>query len=445
MNDIPAETNYPVQIKTPEVNFDKEFTISLDAAAKKESKEMDRDDRNQERMFQLRELFLQSPSGEKYKWVPYAIEAFARIQRSTWGPYIGTIEAINIDPQTKTVRILTEGDGNSNNGFEVSLDDLSNHSLEYQLDHIEQETPLEGPIPYSAAMQKEVAQLEGSIAHSWNLITRASRHIAAGRKNIGPLSMRVNAVGTSMLIGAPVGVGIYLDGKGGRSKWTAIKLRAHELPFTDHERNLLQLARNCHRPKDRQVAQFENLMAGIQNYAHEYLKRTQGDFHFKSKSAFKKWAASLRDKVLNMSPEYLLAQKLLDNSSANLGDHARKYIKLSDKVQIQVFEEKGTFSEKNPFECTELPEEMNEQLQQAYQELAEIVASLMELLQENSEIITSMLPEPEEVTGSKEHIREMQRKSVEQCRIKIRETLTQLPDLKEKTSKALEMKLKKEE
>ena len=352
---------------------------------------------NQKQMFALREMFLANPQGKTFAWIPHAIEAYIRSRRSDLLPDFGAIRGIEVDlGKEGKVRIITEGEVVA--PFEISIEELTNYSIEWMLDRLDEEGTVK-PVAYSPEMQKSVAALSQDAQHRWDLITRASRHIAEGRDQYGDKKIRCGGVGSDML-SPPNGVGVFVDVGGGRANFSSVKVTGRDVPFTDYEYRMLQLVSSCN--------DFRHMgdAAGRLDLSLYVVSDALGKkFGFKYyPSAFGKFFENIRyqcTKAVAPDSDYVRAREVYRGiatvqkfaSYHHLQDTAHPE-RLMHVGQMHVFEGKYGYREQHPFELT--PDDNSPVLRTAgetWEKQKGMLAGALTLVAQNAETISRSIPQ----------------------------------------------------
>lgn len=361
--------------------FDGDFTIDLSACSIQEHKRQRAQDRNQERMYLLREAFAASPEGAKYKWLPHAIEAYIR---QTLGSNMlaedSPVKGLHVEPEKGRVLLVTEdqqvGFGGKEFAAELNLRELENFSAELLLNQLNEAHPLE-EINYSPEMQQAVEGLSASAKYRWEIIAQTAQHIAAGRTENQGNKYKVDRVAHDRGFGIPGGVGVFIESGPGGSMWSAVKVEFGDVPWTEEEKKWIEAASmvsSMSRTRG-SLLEFVNLVEDV----HSILD-TLGIFERKHGKLKKLWADITAG--LGRNVEHKIFTDLSEVYSRLLRyrvDNCR----VIDKVKATILKEKAAYSEENPFQCEELPLEMQEKLKEAAIELWGIIQDLAEILKEN--------------------------------------------------------------
>ncbi len=321
---------------------------------------------NQRRLFAIREYILKQDGGKEYAWLPQAMEALLRAQRSDFLPAVGRARGIQILPEMGVVRLMTLNHEGTVAPFDLRIDELRPYSLELAVAAAEQGKELP-PVNYTDEMAAAVAELPPEAALSWDLITRAAR--------TGDPDLLVKIVGSDLLFGTAEGVGVFVhNDRPDNSRWSLAKVTHEQVPMTRYEAKLLEQAKFLRNPQrsDPQLERFWYLVHDAFNTLkrapeHEfgYHQRTMGDA---IKLAWKKLRGN--------DPEYLCVEQL----RTLMIEDMRADRSVADDVSKYVLEHKGKFKTNAPFETQQLPPEIEKRLQATATETAVRYAKIAALL-----------------------------------------------------------------
>lgn len=300
------------------------------------------DTENQDRMFQLRKEFLKADPEGVYAWVPQAVEAYRRAQKSDLLPDLGVICAIGVNVDTDAVKIMTRSTEAGTVRFDLKLSELASYSLELMLGEAEKKLPVPA-FHYSGEMEAAIGSLSPSAQLRWELITRAAYLEARGNDKFAAKPVSSSR---SVLDGKLEGVGVFLKD---RSRFSLVKVIDQDVPMTPHEQELIsQISNlpNIHRD-DTPVKALLDLSDGLFYFLRDF-SEAQGTVSY------------LRDRLRGAFGK--------DNSVSVFNELSDLYVESetvkrdAQNVTIGVLEEileaKVTFSDDNPFELTKLSEPM---------------------------------------------------------------------------------------
>lgn len=339
---------------------------------------------NQQRMYELREALLQTPAGERYAWVPQAIEAYRRSANSDLLPDFGTIRSVEFDPATETVKIICavskEQAESSPRQFiaEVAIKELEQYSLERALSEAEQDQKL-SPIAYSEEMQQALAKLKPGARYRWDLVARTARSADLGYGNTSSGELSVRPAYFDLLAaagGAPVGVGATM--KNNRSEraqsFFLAKVTREEVPTTPAEKLALQAAFriNSIMTEPGPLRDFFNLACSISTTLVDYAKEQSG-------------AQRLADRVKSFFSDstFFALKSKLEIFIKKLMTHQTACFSLKNEVDAAIYQAKCNSKGEAPFEIEELPLELANRLDQAILRWAELINEFDQYMKEN--------------------------------------------------------------
>lgn len=296
------------------------------------------DAHNQERMFQLRREFLKAKATAAYAWIPQAVEAYRRGQKSDFLPDLGVIRAIGVSAASDNAKIITQSTDAGAFGFDLKLSELASYSLELMLGEAEKAEPVP-TFHYSGEMEATIGALSPSAQLRWELITRAAYLQARGNNKFAakPVSSSRSA-----LDGKLEGVGVFLKD---RSRFSLVKVIDQDVPMTPHEQELIsQISKlpNLHRD-DTPVKALLDLSDGLFYFLRDF-SEAQGTVSY------------LRDRLRGAFGK--------DNPVSVFAELSDLYVE-SEKVKMEIqnvtiavveeiLKAKVTFSADNPFELIKL-------------------------------------------------------------------------------------------
>ncbi len=323
---------------------------------------------NQRRLHAIREFILQQKGGADFAWLPQAMEAFLRSQRSDFLPAVGRARGIQILPEVGVVRLMTLNHEGTIAPFDLRIDELRPYSLELAVTAAEHGRELPA-INYTDEMATAVAGLSPESALSWDHITRAARS--------GDSELLVKGVGSDMMFGTAEGVGVFVHNNRPESgRWSLAKVTHDQVPTTAYERKLLEQAKFLSDPQhaDPRMAQFWSLvydafsaMKSAPEHEFSYHDRKITD---EIKLAWKKLRGN--------DPDYLFVEQLrtlmIEDMQADrsVAEDMRRYI----------FESKGKFKAAAPFETQNLPPDLENRFRATVTATAERYAKIAALLNE---------------------------------------------------------------
>ncbi|MBI4407573.1 MAG: hypothetical protein HY565_03685 [Candidatus Kerfeldbacteria bacterium] len=367
----PANVQQGFTVELPQHIAEIDETASRGTAATERS--------NQRRLFAIREYIAAQPGGAEFTWLPQAIEAFLRSQRSDFLPAIGRARAISIRPDLGVVTFVTQNEEGVLAPFDLRMADLKPYSLELIIAGAEakQELP---PITYSAEMVAARDTLSPDAKHRWDLITQAAR--------VSNDTIVVKPVTSDVMFGGAEGVGVFVhNDRPAASRWSLAKVTADDIPFTNQEQALLQQAEVVYDPArfDPTLHAFWDVVCKIT----DELKGTHG-IGLDHEDTWRDRVAQSWKKVTGSDPTYVAAVELRDLITHYLrcGD-AR--LTLRDAAYKVIMQGKSTYREVNPFETTVWPQELRVQMEQELNTSAELFAKLNAILFEKRGAIIALL------------------------------------------------------
>ncbi|MDD4351741.1 MAG: hypothetical protein PHU71_02030 [Candidatus Gracilibacteria bacterium] len=413
-----------------------EFTVMLNKFPEESFIGKDQEQINQFKMFELRKLFEAELAMAEYKWIPQAVEAFVRSRQSDFTIAFGDINGIHLDSKHGDIEILVSAE--TKGAFRIELKNLANFSVELMLDQLDKENELPA-LNYSEAMQTAVAELSDDAKYRWNLITRAARHATNG----GNSKIRVAPVANNLgIFGSLNGVGIYLDSMDKR-KFSALKVTNQDLPFTEREKKLLDLAIGT-ADFGEFYDDYGQIVSSFYNIKNEILKYLKISNKKDTTAEILKELIRYRlRKTFTPESDYHKGkriQELLDNLVRIEGAATE----IKDDVTREIFKAKAHYQQKRPFEYND--EESSENIQSMKKHLAEQIRVLQEIeefFRTNTDFVQKTLPNPEEFKarelkkGTPEYLAEMNTENFKRAKDKFDELLKK-PALSNKGKKLLE-------
>lgn len=342
---------------------------------------------NQRRLHAIRQFILQQEGGADFAWLPQAMEAFLRSQRSDFLPAVGRARGIQILPETGVVRLLTLNHEGTVAPFDLRIDELRPYSLELAVTTAERGRELPA-INYTDEMATAVAGLPPEPALSWDHITRAARS--------GDPELLVKIVGSDMMFGTAEGVGVFVHNDRPESgRWSLAKVTHDQVPTTIYERRLLEQANFLRNPQhaDPQLEKFWLLVYD----AFSAMKRApEHEFGYHDR----KFTDEIRlawKKLRGNDPDYLFVEQLRTLMIEDM--HADRSV--ADDVRKYILENKGKFKAAVPFETQNLPADLENSFRATVIATADRYAKIAALLNEAKATLLPLLeakvpPQPQE-------------------------------------------------
>lgn len=342
------------------------FAIAVPDESLKELSNIPEERKNQEIMFKIRELFLQSETGKKYAWVPQALECALRSLN------FGTVRAIEIDPSEGSINVIT-----TEGLIKETLERLSDYSIELLLDEVQEgkEVPV---FNYSKDMQEAVNKLEPSARYRWEIIARAGYQESLGNNKTKRGQFNVRPVASDMLTLSREGLGVFSDNV---RSYSLAKLTYEEVPVTPYETKVLWQADKIFRPETTNIflKEFYGLIFDL-NYELKNITKKQSridKFIDKIFGVFgKESAAAMKKEIDGLIGEYF--------------EHQRKCMEVKGELKDQVYKAKGIFSEENPFELVSLPQDLSDKLKKAAEYYADLFAKLNALVESKKTVLSAL-------------------------------------------------------
>lgn len=323
---------------------------------------------NQRRLYAIREFILQQEGGADFAWLPQAMEAFLRSQRSDFLPAVGRARGIQILPEASVVRLLTLNHEGIVAPFDLRIDELRPYSLELAVAAAERGRELPA-INYTDEMATAVAGLPPEPALSWDQITRAARS--------GDPELLVKIVGSDMMFGTAEGVGIFVHNDRPESgRWSLAKVTHDQVPTTTYERRLLEQANFLCNPQhaDPQLAKFWSLA----HDAFSAMKRApEHEFSYHDRKITDEIKLAWK-KLRGNDPDYLFVEQLRTLMIEDM--HADRSV--ADDVRKYILENKGKFKAAAPFETQNLPPDLEKRFRATVTATADRYAKIAALLNE---------------------------------------------------------------
>jgi hypothetical protein len=372
--------------------FAQEFLVVIPEEMKKVIKGNDTEERNQSIAFELQKIFLQSPQGAKYSWLPQAVEGFVRSQRSVFTDVFGSIESIAVDPKIGKIVVKIRGEAmGSENDIVLHVDELRKYSLELVLQQMDDGHDLPG-VNYSEEMRTAVDELSESAQHRWGMITRAARHVAAGQNQWQGEEMRVAPVTKDRLIGDSEGVGVFMEGGPGGKRWSSVKVVFGDVPMTAYEKHLLELD-SLTRNLSRDNPNYRDTLDHICSLAIAIT-----DIYETRKDSDKKWGEKLRSKVRRLGGTYRKLKEFGDLVNEH-NDLLVDRVSWSRKLQLELFNAKGRYQEEHPFELTEVSEEVKQDIIEWINEMIRTLQELLQMVKNKRALFAKVLGEKARLRG----------------------------------------------
>jgi hypothetical protein len=368
-NELIKAQDSSVLKNTPEsVNqFVGKFAIAISGESLEELSNIPEERRNQEIMFKIRELFLQSESGKKYAWIPQALECGLRSLN------LGTVRAIEIDPNEGIVNIITTG-----GLIQETLEKISDYSIELLLDEVEKSKEL--PVfNYSEEMQEALGKLESSARYRWELIARAGYHESLGNNKTKRGQFNVRPVVSDMLTLSREGLGVFSDNV---RDFALAKLTYEEVPVTPYEAKVLWQADRIFSPEQSSVLlkEFYGLIFDLthelenitkkQSKIDKFIDRISGIFGRES-------ALAIKSEIDAIIDDYFT--------------HQHNCMGIKGELKDEVYKAKGTFSEENSFELVSLPQDLGDKFKKAVEYYANLFAKLNDLVENKKSVLLELL------------------------------------------------------
>ncbi len=321
---------------------------------------------NQRRLHAIREFILNQEGGADFAWLPQAMEAFLRAQRSDFLPAVGRARGIQILPEVGVVRLLTLNDEGIVAPFDLRIDELRPYSLELAVTAAEQGRELPA-INYTDEMTAAVTGLPPEAALSWDKITRAAR--------TGDAQFLVKIVGSDMMFGPAEGVGVFVhNDRPENSRWSLAKVTHDQVPTTTYERELLEQANFLINPQhaDPKLAQFWSLV----HDAFDAMQRApEHEFSYHDRKITDAIKLAWK-KLRGNDPDYLFVEQLRTLMREDM--HADRGVAVD--VIKHVLENKGKYKVVAPFETQNLPPDLERRFRAAAIATAERYEKIAALL-----------------------------------------------------------------
>lgn len=352
-----------------------EYISEIDEASASSIPETERS--NQKRLFAIREFIGRQEGGAEFTWLPQAIEAFLRAQRSSFLPDIGRARGLSIRPDLGTVTFITINQEGLATPFDLRMDELRPYSLELTVAEAEAERALPA-IDYSAEMVGAIAGLAPDAQLRWNLITRAAR--------LRDEKVIVKPVTSDMMIGQVEGMGVFVkNGRPDDGRWSLAKVTFDDLPLTDREKKLLDGVRTIYQPAEQDPAlrKFTDFVWQLVNELearHQVTPRSAQDWTQKAQYTWKRFWG--RDISFVTAHELMaLTHTLLEVQQENFG--------IMSQVQALIMRNKGTFATTAPFETNTLPPAIQAAMEKGAAKMATVLQELITLIRKAQ---TDLLP-----------------------------------------------------
>ncbi len=326
---------------------------------------------NQDRMFQLRTEFLKADPEGVYAWVPQAVEAYRRAQKSDLLPDFGVIRAIGVNVHTDTVQIITQSAEAGAVPFELKLSELATYSLELLLRQAEQKEPMPA-FKYSSDMQKAIDKLSPSAKFRWDLITRAAYLQAKGLDYVAakPVSNSI-----SVIDGRLEGVGVFTKNK---ARFSLVKVIHADVPMTSYEKDILEQSSRAPRidSDDPELKAFVEFVYNINNILRDFSKE-QHKMH--------QWYDRLKGKLGKDTPISL--HESLHTLVADFLNAKMALASVEDQAREEVLRAKVAFEDDHPFELKELSADFSGKFNTAIEAYRQAMIKLHEFVLKKNAVI----------------------------------------------------------
>lgn len=412
--------------KPPPIDpFDQDFAIEIPEEVWRKGGSTER--AHQEWMDGLRSIFLASPQGRQFTWIPQAVEAYFRSHQGVEG-LIDRMRGFVILPRKGLVRLGED--------IVLSFDELGSYSLEMRLDKL-RNVPRD--VSYSKEMATAVDQLSPGARYRWDLVAQAAQFQATQPD----VHLVVHPTRYEPFVPAG-GIGVFMADRPGGKTWSAVKVHGDELPFVPRELAWIDMVYELEARYDNTKSRkFFDVLSWLTRLV---LKGTHSREMFYSHDDILPWQIIRKLRELHLwvisiySPEHhkILIEKLQAVNEKIIQLEQRAY--RLDRVSDHIYTVKGKYTKEHPFECTELTPELEEELHSASQILATIINDVFALLQQYSDQFMKILPDPNTLSDDPNMLGKKQLQQVQEVLIDNRKLWEYIPDFLRKREDLLEDK-----